>query len=74
MVLSPALLVTRINIDAVYFHCAKAFLRAELWKTDSWQKRIHVSFGEEIAQSGGLDTTRIEEFDAAVQSRYKTDL
>ena len=27
---SPALLVTRVEIDTVYFHCAKAFLRAEL--------------------------------------------
>lgn len=71
---APALLVTRIAIEAVYFHCAKAFLRAELWKPDTWREAIDVSFGKEIAQRGGLEQQRIEAFDAAVQSRYKTDL
>ena len=70
----PALLVTRINIEAVYFHCAKAFLRAELWKPETWSAKINISFGKEIAQRGGLESGKIEEFDTAVQSRYKTDL
>jgi len=71
---SPALLVTRVAIEAAYFHCAKAFLRAELWKPETWREAIDVSFGKEIAQRGGLEQQRIAEFDAAVQSRYKTDL
>ena len=71
---SPALLVTRVEIDAVYFHCAKAFLRAELWKPDTWPETINVSFGREIAQRGGLDEQKVDDFDAAVKSRYKTDL
>ena len=41
---SPALLVTRVTIEAAYFHCAKAFLRAELWKPDTWREAIDVSF------------------------------
>jgi hypothetical protein len=69
-----ALLVTRIRIDSVYFHCAKAFLRAELWKPETWPSTINVSFGKEIAQRGGLESGKIDEFDTAVQSRYKTDL
>ncbi len=71
---SAALLVTRIKIDAVYFHCAKAFLRAELWNPQTWLEQIKVSFGKEIAQLGGLEEQKIEKFDAAVRSRYKTDL
>jgi PPOX class probable FMN-dependent enzyme len=71
---SPALLVTRVAIDAAYFHCAKAFLRADLWKPDTWPETINVSFGKEIAQRGGLEKQEIDEFDAAVRSRYKTDL
>lgn len=71
---SAALLVTRIKIDAVYFHCAKAFLRAELWNPQTWLEQINVSFGKEIAQLGGLEDQNIEKFDAAVRSRYKTDL
>ena len=71
---SAALLVTRIEIDAVYFHCAKAFLRADLWKPETWLEQINISFGREISQRGGLDQQKIGEFDAAVRSRYETDL
>ncbi len=71
---SAALLLIRIKIDAVYFHCAKAFLRAELWKSSTWTEAIEISFGNEIAEHGALDTQEIDAFDAAVRSRYKTDL
>lgn len=71
---SAALLVTRVKIDTAYFHCAKSFLRAELWKPETWPEKLKVSFGKEIAQAGGLDSRKIEKFDAEVQSRYKTDL
>jgi hypothetical protein len=71
---SAALLVMRIAIDAVYFHCAKAFLRAELWQPQTWPDKIRISFGREIAQRSGLDPEEIDKFDAAVHSRYKTDL
>ncbi|NUW43018.1 pyridoxamine 5'-phosphate oxidase family protein [Nonomuraea rhodomycinica] len=26
-----------VEIDQIFFHCAKAFLRSALWKPDSWQ-------------------------------------
>jgi len=31
------ILVLLIEIDQIFFHCAKAFLRSALWKPDSWQ-------------------------------------
>jgi uncharacterized protein len=70
----PALLVTRVRVTQAYFHCAKAFLRSELWNPAAWAGPMKISFGEEIAQEGGLATSAIGEFDAAVQQRYKTDL
>jgi PPOX class probable FMN-dependent enzyme len=70
----PALLVTRVRVTQCYFHCAKAFLRAELWKPEAWADPMKISFGEEIAEAGGLATSAIDEFDAGVQERYKTDL
>jgi PPOX class probable FMN-dependent enzyme len=70
----PALLVTRVRVTQCYFHCAKAFLRAELWKPETWADPMKVSFGEEIAAGGGLAPSAVEEFDAGVQQRYKTDL
>ena len=71
---SPALLITRVTVTECYFHCAKAFLRSDLWKPETWQEKLAISFGEEIAQSGGLQREAIAEFDRAVGERYKTDL
>jgi PPOX class probable FMN-dependent enzyme len=71
---SAALLAIRVKIDTVYFHCAKAFLRAELWKPATWSEQIDISFGREISEHGALEEQNIDEFDAAVRSRYVTDL
>lgn len=69
-----ALLVIRVHVTECYFHCAKAFLRSELWKPESWPQKIAISFGDEIAESGGLAREAVEEFDRGVAGRYKTDL
>jgi PPOX class probable FMN-dependent enzyme len=69
-----ALLVMRVAVAECYFHCAKAFLRSDLWKPETWPERIAVSFGAEIAESGGIEPGAIPEFDQAVKGRYKTDL
>lgn len=70
----PALLVIRVRVAECYFHCAKAFLRSQLWDTESWREPVRVSFGEEIAQNGGLQAEEVAAFDAAVHGRYRTDL
>jgi uncharacterized protein len=70
----PALLVTHVRVAQAYFHCAKAFLRSDLWNPAAWAEPMRISFGEEIAEEGGLAACAIGEFDAAVQQRYKTDL
>ncbi|MEO8008536.1 MAG: MSMEG_1061 family FMN-dependent PPOX-type flavoprotein [Betaproteobacteria bacterium] len=71
---SRALLVIRVRVTECYFHCAKAFLRSELWKPETWPDKMAISFGEEIAESGGIGRESIREFDEAVAGRYKTDL
>ena len=71
---SKALLVIRVRVTGCYFHCAKAFLRSDLWKPETWYEKMTISFGEEIAESGGLGQESIVEFDRAVAGRYKTDL
>jgi len=69
-----ALLVMRVRVTQCYFHCAKAFLRSELWDPATWQQKMTISFGEEIAESGGMGVDQIKEFDQAVAGRYKSDL
>ena len=71
---SPALLTMRVTVTECYFHCAKAFLRSDLWKPETWPEKMAISFGEEIAESGGLQREAIAEFDRAVGERYQTDL
>lgn len=69
-----ALLVMRVRVTQVYFHCAKAFLRSRVWEPESWPEPVPVSFGAEIAEAGGLPAAEIEGFDQAVAGRYRTDL
>ena len=71
---SKALLVIRMRVTECYFHCAKAFLRSELWNPETWPEKMAISFGAEVAESGGIGRESIREFDQAVAGRYKTDL
>jgi uncharacterized protein len=69
-----ALLVIRVRVTECYFHCAKAFLRSDLWQPESWPEKVTVSFGEEIAENGGIGRESIREFDQAVAGRNQSDL
>ncbi len=71
---SRALLAMKVTVESCYFHCAKAFLRSQLWSPETWPRPLTVSFGEEIAEEGGVARENIAAFDAGVRSRYKTDL
>ena len=71
---TKALLAIRICVCECYFHCAKAFLRSDLWKPATWQEEMTISFGAEIAGSGGMAPEAAQEFDRGVRDRYKTDL
>src|SRR5882672_4570162 len=33
---TPALLATRVTVNECFFHCAKAFLRSQLWNPQTW--------------------------------------
>ncbi len=71
---AAALLVIRVRVTECYFHCAKAFLRSELWNQATWPERLSISFGEEIAESLAMGAESIRELDQAIAGRYKTDL
>lgn len=71
---NKALLAIRVSVTECYFHCAKAFLRSDLWNPETWQEKMTISFGEEIAAGMGLDGAAVADFDRGVQGRYKTDL
>ena len=70
----PATLAVRIEVNEVFFHCAKAFMRSKLWHHDSWPERHRVSFGEMLAKQGGADLGTAAAIDAAVQNDYDNNL
>ena len=64
----------RVNIKRVYYHCAKAFIRSQLWQPDTWPKRLRISFGKMLAAKMGGDTEMAEQIDEFVEQDYQTNL
>jgi PPOX class probable FMN-dependent enzyme len=67
----PAILATRVRIDECFFHCAKAFMRSNLWKPEKWGDRHRVSFGE-IYAAGNTDAASA--IDKAIEEDYRDNL
>ena len=67
----PAVLGIRVHIEECFFHCAKAFLRSQLWKPESWPERKRISFGKIMAAKLGADADQI---DKAIEEDYRTNL
>ncbi len=70
----PAVLAIRVHIDECFFHCAKAFIRSDLWKPDAWPKRQKISFGRMYAKQRGADDATAQEIDAFVEADYRDNL
>src|SRR5271163_742019 len=70
---SPAQLAIRITVRECFFHCAKALMRSQLWKPESWGARIPFSWGKYLAvKSDGEDAAaKIDQF---VELDYKNNL
>ena len=70
----PAVLAIRVRIDQCFFHCAKAFLRSNLWKPDKWAEPHRVSFGEIFAAKTGADANTAKMYDEVVETNYREEL
>ena len=62
---AAALLVIRVTVEECFFHCPKAFLRAGLWKPETWRPH-RVSFGAIFAPKLGGDAALAEQIDEAL--------
>lgn len=71
---APAVLAIRVRVDQCFFHCGKAFLRAQLWKPEAWQAHVPISFGRMFAKKTGADEKVAEAIDTAVAEDYRTNL
>jgi PPOX class probable FMN-dependent enzyme len=70
----PAVLAIRIRVEECFHHCAKAFIRSQLWKPESWSERLKISFGAMAAKRAKLGDDVAAKFDAAVENDYRTNL
>ena len=71
---TPALLAIRVTIHECFFHCAKAFIRSDLWNPEQWPDRIRISFGQYLAAKAGGDAAMARTIDEAVAFDYKNNL
>lgn len=71
---APALLAIRVTVRECFFHCAKAFIRSQLWKPESWPARQKISFGKILTAQIGGGENLAEQVDKAVEQDYKNNL
>ena len=75
----PATLAIRLHVEECFFHCSKAFLRSELWKSGSWPERQRISFGAMAArrlvvddEAAAANLTSV--IDTMIEEDYRTNL
>ena len=70
----PAVLVIRVEVEEVFFHCSKAFLRSKLWQPDVWGERYKVSFGKLYAKRNNAPEETAAAIDEAIERDYRENL
>ena len=70
----PAVLVIRVEVEEVFFHCSKAFLRSKLWQPDVWGERYKVSFGKLYAKRNNATEETAAAIDEAIERDYRENL
>jgi len=71
---ADAQLAIRLTIHECFFHCAKAFMRSQLWHPESWRERVRISWGEYLASKTGADADTARQIDQFVEQDYKNNL
>lgn len=69
-----AVLAIRVEVEEVFFHCAKAFLRGRVWKPDTWGEKHEVSFGKMFAAQRKAPPETADAIDAMVEADYRDNL
>ncbi|PVG80964.1 pyridoxamine 5'-phosphate oxidase [Nocardioides gansuensis] len=68
------LLAVVVEIETVFFHCAKAFLRSRLWQPDTWAPEAIVPRRAVLAHRLERPDTSVEELDAYYGPAYSARL
>ena len=70
----PAVLAIRVEVEEVFFHCAKAFLRGRVWEPETWGEKHEVSFGKMFAAQRKAPPETADAIDAMVEADYRDNL
>ena len=69
---APALLAIRVTVRECFFHCAKAFIRSQLWRPESWTERMPISFGNYLGPKIGADEALVRQINQAIEEDYNS--
>jgi PPOX class probable FMN-dependent enzyme len=69
---APALLATRVSVRECFFHCAKAFIRSQLWRPETWGEGIAISWGTYLGPKVGADEELARQVDKAIEQDYNS--
>ena len=67
---APALLAIRVTINECFFHCAKAFIRSQLWRPETWGERVSISWGSYLGPKLGMNKEAARQIDSAIEQDY----
>ncbi|MGE3798043.1 MAG: pyridoxamine 5'-phosphate oxidase family protein [Thermomicrobiales bacterium] len=71
---SPSLGII-VEVDEVYFHCAKAFKRSSLWSSEDWVGRGDLpSLGEIMAEQLRISDKSGDELNCEIEEAYRSKL
>lgn len=66
--------VVVVSVKAAYMHCAKALMRSELWKPDSWHNRATLPTLGKILSDQMAYTETADDFDGSLDEAYSKTL
>ena len=70
----PPRLAVEISVDEVYLHCAKAFLRSDLWDPQSWNDRDELPRAAQIWRDHAQIAATVDEIDGNLRNGYANTL
>jgi PPOX class probable FMN-dependent enzyme len=70
----PPRFAVEVTVDEVYLHCAKAFLRSELWQPDSWAERESLPSAAQIWRDHARLSAEVAAIEANLAEGYRTTL
>jgi PPOX class probable FMN-dependent enzyme len=70
----PPRLAVEITVTEVYLHCAKAFLRSDLWDPQTWPDRADLPSAARILRDHTRVDIPVEDIDVNLQKGYRETL